>query len=79
METWIDMTSAGLPELTQFVLPGGSELAARLHVARTVCRRAERTMARLADADLDVPSIAFRYINRLGDLLFVIAHKASAG
>ena len=74
LETAIDEAEAGLEPLTQFLLPGGSEPAARLHLARTVCRRAERAVVRLAEdpgESIDNRSIA--YLNRLSDLLFVLA------
>ena len=74
LETWIDEFDAELPALESFVLPGGSEGASALHHARTVCRRAERRAISLADA----PEEAVReppliYLNRLSDLLFVLA------
>ena len=61
-----------LAPLTRFILPGGSAGAAAYHVARTVCRRAERRCVTLARED-DVPEAALRYLNRLSDLLFVMA------
>ena len=61
-----------LPELTSFVLPAGSAGAAALHHARTVCRRAERAVVRLADAETITPE-ALAYLNRLSDLLFILA------
>jgi len=76
LERWIDEASQALPPLTHFVLPGGVELAARLHVARTVCRRAERRCVALAE--LEAPSApVVPYLNRLGDLLFVFARLAA--
>lgn len=77
METWIDRTSGDLAGLDGFVLPGGTELSARLHVARTVCRRAERRLVQLAET-LEVDPLAMRYLNRLGDVLFTAARKADA-
>jgi cob(I)alamin adenosyltransferase len=65
-----------LSELRQFILPGGSELAARLHLARTVCRRAERCIVRLAHNEAVEPAL-IRYTNRLGDLLFAMARRAN--
>ncbi|MBN1555515.1 MAG: cob(I)yrinic acid a,c-diamide adenosyltransferase [Phycisphaerae bacterium] len=76
MEYWIDSTEANLPKLRHFILPDGGELSTRLHVARTVARRAERDIVRFADTGGDVPPIALAYINRLGDLLFVTARLA---
>lgn len=76
MERRIDRLSEPLPPLDQLLLPGGTELACRLHVARTVCRRAERDLA-AADATAAVPDIAAAYLNRLSDLLFVLARLAN--
>jgi len=72
LEDEIDAMNAELSPLRSFVLPGGSAAAAALHVARTVCRRAERSMAELAgQPDEGVAAPALKYINRLSDLLFV--------
>jgi len=73
-----DRFNADLPELTSFVLPGGSELAARLHVARAVCRRAEREALEAAE-ELEINQLALVYLNRLSDLLFILARAANAG
>lgn len=75
-ETAIDALDAELPALRTFVLPGGSEAAARLHIARTVCRRAERDVIALAEQHT-VRSEAVRWLNRLSDLLFVQARFAN--
>lgn len=72
LEQWIDQLDAELPKLTQFILPGGCETAARLHVARTVCRRAERGLQSLNAAEALRPEV-LGYINRLSDLLFQMA------
>lgn len=72
MERWIDEASALLPELQAFVLPGGSPTGAGLHLARTVCRRAERAVVRLAETE-PVDRSVIAYLNRLSDLLFVLA------
>ncbi len=72
LENWIDQLDAELPKLTQFILPGGCETAARLHVARTVCRRAERGLQSLNAAESLRPEVP-GYINRLSDLLFQMA------
>lgn len=72
LEEAIDAMSADLPELTNFILPGGTPAAAHLHVARTVCRRAERQVVRLAEAEAINP-VAQTYLNRLSDWLFVLA------
>jgi cob(I)alamin adenosyltransferase len=78
LEGWIDAVNAPLPELKSFVLPGGSPLASHLHLARTVCRRAERRVHALLVADDAVNPHTRRYLNRLSDLLFVLA-RAAAG
>ena len=78
LERDCDRFNADLPELTSFVLPGGSELAARLHVARAVCRRAEREALEAAE-ELEINQLALVYLNRLSDLLFILARAANAG
>ena len=77
LEAGCDRFNAELPELRSFVLPGGGEAAARLHVARTVCRRAERE-ALVASRSHPVSPLALVYLNRLSDLLFVLARAANA-
>ncbi len=72
LEAWIDALSAALPPLENFILPGGSTGAAALHLARTVCRRAERRIVALAREEA-VGEHAIAYLNRLSDLLFVMA------
>jgi cob(I)alamin adenosyltransferase len=72
-----DRFNADLPELRSFVLPGGTEAAARLHVGRTICRRAERDVLRAAKEHELGPLVAV-YLNRLSDLLFVLARAANA-
>jgi cob(I)alamin adenosyltransferase len=72
MEGWIDEADARLKPLRNFVLPGGCETAARLHLARTVCRRAERRVMTLA-ANSPVEGTIIVYLNRLSDLLFTLA------
>ncbi|SJZ34544.1 cob(I)alamin adenosyltransferase [Enhydrobacter aerosaccus] len=74
LEREIDEMNAALAPLTSFVLPGGSEASAWLHLARTVVRRAERRMTALA-ADQAVNSEAIKYVNRLSDHLFVLARR----
>ena len=76
LETAIDAANARLEPLTSFVLPGGSEAAARLHVARAAARRAERAMTAMAAAMPTNPR-ALAYINRLSDYLFVLARVAN--
>ena len=78
LEADCDAANAQLGELRSFVLPGGSEAAARLHVARAVCRRAERTVLAAA-GDRPVNPLAAVYLNRLSDLLFILARAANAG
>jgi cob(I)alamin adenosyltransferase len=76
LESEIDTVNAKLAELTSFVLPGGTPAAAYLHLARTVSRRAEREITALSQAETVNPD-AVRYINRLSDLLFVLARHAN--
>ena len=76
LETAIDALNARLEPLTSFVLPGGSEAAARVHLARAAVRRAERTMTAMAAAEPVNPQ-ALSYINRLSDYLFVLARVAN--
>lgn len=76
LERAIDRADAELPPLKSFVLPGGSRAAALLHVARTVCRRAERRLVALA-SEATVRPEALRYLNRLSDALFVFARLAN--
>jgi cob(I)alamin adenosyltransferase len=78
LEAECDAANAGLSELRSFVLPGGTEAAARLHVARAACRRAE-TVALRAAGERPVNPLALVYLNRLSDLLFVLARAANAG
>jgi cob(I)alamin adenosyltransferase len=78
LEADCDLFNADLPELKSFVLPGGSEVAARLHVARAVCRRAERDVLEAAE-EVDVNPLVPVYLNRLSDLLFILARAANAG
>ena len=77
LEADCDRFNAELPELTSFVLPGGGETAARLHVARTVCRRAERAALVASEAHA-VNDRVLVYLNRLSDLLFILARAANA-
>ena len=76
LEKAIDEADAKLAPLTSFVLPGGSPKAAALHLARTVCRRAERSVVRLSHAE-SVPADMIVYLNRLSDLLFTLARFAN--
>ena len=77
MEAWMDEMDAELPPLERFILPGGTRSAAALHVARTVCRRAERAVVTLAAAEPVEPEVV-AYLNRLSDLLFVCARLENA-
>src|SRR5690606_17388250 len=78
LEKQIDHYNADIEPLKSFILPGGSPLAAALHVARTVARRAERITVELAAAEPDTSAEAVRYLNRLSDLLFVLSRVANA-
>ena len=75
LEGWIDLLESELPPLRRFILPGGSATGATLHVARTVCRRTERAMVSLG-SDAFEPDL-LTYVNRLSDLLFVMARAAN--
>ena len=77
LEALCDRFNEELPELRSFVLPGGTETAARLHVARTICRRAERETL-LASQELELNPLVLTYLNRLSDLLFILARTANA-
>jgi cob(I)alamin adenosyltransferase len=72
LESAIDMMDADLPPLQNFILPGGTLIGAQLHVARTVCRRAERITALLAEHEVLTPQV-LPYLNRLSDFLFTLA------
>ena len=84
LEGWIDRYTAELPPLTRFILPGGHPLAAHLHLARTICRRAERHCVTLSHTSGEAEPAAIiinpeivRYLNRLSDLLFTLARLAN--
>ncbi|MDE7108742.1 MAG: cob(I)yrinic acid a,c-diamide adenosyltransferase [Muribaculaceae bacterium] len=72
LEGWIDALDAETPKVNAFVLPGGCMLAARTHVARAVCRRAERRVIALASLEY-VDPLLMKYVNRLSDYLFILA------
>jgi cob(I)alamin adenosyltransferase len=74
LEALIDWLETELPPLKRFILPGGSPVGAALHLARTVCRRAER---RIIALDPPVDPVLIRYVNRLSDLLFVLARAVN--
>jgi cob(I)alamin adenosyltransferase len=76
LESWIDEHTKNIPELRSFVLPGGTELNAALHLARTICRRAERRVLTLSRQE-KVSAHALTYLNRLSDLLFAMARAES--
>lgn len=77
LEAAIDRYEAELAPLDQFILPGGTPAAAGLHLARCVCRRAERRLVALAGGGQPATGQSVRYLNRLGDLLFVLARAAN--
>lgn len=78
LEGWCDEFNERVPKLTSFVLPGGTKAAALLHQARTVARRAERSGWLLMDAEAELTNaLALKYLNRLSDLLFILARVAN--
>jgi cob(I)alamin adenosyltransferase len=77
MERWMDEAEGELAPLREFILPGGSPGAAALHLTRTVCRRAEREIVALAESE-PIDAEILRYLNRLSDLLFVLARLENA-
>ncbi|MBO7744699.1 cob(I)yrinic acid a,c-diamide adenosyltransferase [Paenibacillus sp. MWE-103] len=77
LEGWIDAHDAAAPAITRFILPGGSDVAAQLHVCRTACRRAERRAVTLS-AEVEVPAPVMVYLNRLSDYFFAAARAANA-
>jgi cob(I)alamin adenosyltransferase len=74
LEKEIDAMEAGLPAMKSFVLPGGHTIVSYCHVARCVCRRAERSVLRLAENE-KVDELVYKYLNRLSDYLFVLSRK----
>lgn len=76
LEQWIDKIDEQLEPLQNFILPGGSELAAKIHIARTICRRAERKIVTLQH-NTAIGEDVVKYVNRLSDLLFVMARWAN--
>ncbi|SMP39430.1 ATP:cob(I)alamin adenosyltransferase [Neorhodopirellula lusitana] len=80
MESWIDDAEARLPPLKQFILPGGSAVASQIHLARAVCRRAERRVITLADSvqsETPISNELIVYLNRLSDWLFVVSRDVN--
>ncbi len=78
LEHLTDLYDSKLQPFRSFILPGGSQAAATCHVARTVCRRAERRILDLADTGAEIDPIALKFVNRLSDLLFVLARYNNA-
>ena len=84
LEDLVEQFNDGLPPLKEFILPGGTRAAALAHLARTVCRRAERSLVRLhnacgSDDQAGISDFARKYLNRLSDLLFVLGRKLNHG
>lgn len=77
LETEIDRMTAALPPMKSFLLPGGHAAVSTAHIARCVCRRAERGCVRLQEEELFVEPLVLRYVNRLSDYLFVLARYAA--
>lgn len=77
LERAIDTLEESLPPLKNFILPGGSAAGAALHLARTVCRRGERAVVMLAHEEPEIGSLPMQYLNRLSDLLFVLARAVN--
>jgi cob(I)alamin adenosyltransferase len=78
IEAMIDKACLGLPEMKSFILPGGTQLASQLHLARSICRRAERATLSLAqNEDGNLNPFILIYLNRLSDLLFALARRAN--
>ncbi len=77
LENFIDRIEEGLPQMRNFVLPGGHQTVSYCHVARTVCRRAERQVVRMTQ-ELEVDDLIIKYLNRLSDLLFVFSRRIAS-
>lgn len=77
IEEEIDRMNAVLPEMTSFILPGGNSTVSHIHIARCVCRRAERCCVRLELESLEVEPLIIKYLNRLSDYLFVLGRYVS--
>jgi cob(I)alamin adenosyltransferase len=76
LEKEIDTIEQSLPLLENFILPGGNQIVSCCHIARCVCRRAERTVLKFNETE-KIPEIVYKYLNRLSDYLFVLARKLS--
>jgi len=76
LENEMDKLAAALPELKHFIFPGGNQVAASLHQARTVCRRAERATVKLGEVE-PIRPLVLQYLNRLADYLFMLARQAN--
>ncbi|MCF8372035.1 MAG: cob(I)yrinic acid a,c-diamide adenosyltransferase [Bacteroidales bacterium] len=76
LEREIDRMETGLPPLRSFILPGGNMAVSHCHIARTICRRAERIVIKLSE-DFDVDTLIIRYINRLSDYFFMLSRRLS--
>ena len=76
LEVAIDKMNESIPEMKNFILPGGHVIVSHLHIARCVCRRAERCCVRLEMENLEIESIIIKYLNRLSDYLFVLSRYA---
>jgi cob(I)alamin adenosyltransferase len=74
LEQAIDAMNEVLPAMTNFIIPGGHQLVSATHIARTICRRAERLVIKLSEVE-EIEEIIIRYLNRLSDFLFVLARK----
>ena len=79
LEKSIDKMNDSLPVMKHFILPGGHPTVSQLHIARCVCRRAERCVVRLANESPETQAIVIKYLNRLSDYLFVLARYAGHG
>ena len=75
LESEINVINKKLPPLREFILPNGSELCTRIHIARTQCRNAERDLVKLSEKE-EIPSLHNKYLNRLSDYFFVLAREA---
>ena len=79
IETWIDEHESGLSPLKQFILPGGTHAASILHLARAICRRAERRVVTLGDQEgVEISDAVIIYLNRLSDYLFVLSREVNS-